>query len=260
MKNGTHYGKKVKAAYAKFRGCAGDGPLPGPVSPIEQLIVAVLSQESTVAKARKALAQINSGLVDYNELRVSTPAEIANAVGRQVPRVVERAKSLIRVLNAVYQNEYAVSLDGLAGKGVREVKAYLDQLDGATPYVVASVMLWSLNGHAIPINDTALAFLKRHDLVDADAQCAEVQSFLERHISAADAKSFCLDLEAYIASKPPEPTDVAEKQSKRPATGKKSATKPKKSANPSATKSKPADTAAKTSTKSSRQKKKAATQ
>ncbi len=200
MKKGTHYAKKLKQAYGKFRG-AGESAPAGSNDPIEQMLLAALSQETTLQRAQKALAALREEMVDYNELRVSTPAEIAAIIAHHVPAPVQRAKTLTRLLNAVYQNEYNVSLDALAAKGVREVKAYLDQLDGITPYVSASVLLWSLGGHAIPVNDTTLEFLKKEDLVDADATGAEVQAFLERHISAADAKSFCLDLEVYASSR-----------------------------------------------------------
>lgn len=201
MKNGTLYARKLKAAYAKFRGLSGERAAEHS-DPLEQLILAVLSQEASLAKAHKALKQLQQDMVDYNELRVSTPAEISESIGRIIPRSVQQAKVLVRLLNAIYQREYAVSLNVLTGKGIREVKAYLDSLDGMTPYVAASIVLWSLGGHAIPVSDPVLEFLRKHELVDPGASAAEVQSFLERNISAADARSFCLDLDAYVASKP----------------------------------------------------------
>ncbi|GJM24731.1 MAG: hypothetical protein DHS20C16_11460 [Phycisphaerae bacterium] len=200
MKNGTLYAKKIKQAYAKFRGSRTNEP-PDVRPAVEQLILGVLSQETSLARAEKALSQILDDMVDYNELRVSTPAEVSSSIGKHIPKSVQRAKTLLTVLNSVYQLEYTISLDHLASKGVREVKSYLSELDGMTPYAMASVMLWSLGGHAIPVNDVSLEFLKENDLVDANASGAEVQSFLERHVSSADAKDFCMDLDAIVGSK-----------------------------------------------------------
>ncbi len=200
MKNGTLYAKKIKQAYNKFRGTRTSEP-PEMRPPVEQLILAVLSQEASLDRAEKAFSQILDDMVDYNELRVSTPAEVSSSIGKFIPKSVQRAKTLLTVLNAVYQLEYTITLDHLASKGVREVKSYLSELDGITPYSMASVMLWSLGGHAIPVNDVALEFLKENDLVDANATSAEVQSFLERHVSSTDAKDFCMDLDAVIGSK-----------------------------------------------------------
>jgi endonuclease III len=200
MKNGTLYAKKLKPALSRIRGSAPQTPLEY-ADAIEQLIVAVLSQEAGLSSAHRAMRQLREDMVDYNELRVSTPAEVVASIDKHISDAEKPAEALIRVLNAIYRNEFAVTLDRLAGKGVRETKAYLDELDGMTPYVSASVLLWSLGGHAIPVNDRALDQLRREELVDPAADTAEVQAFLERHISAADAKDFALDLAAYAASK-----------------------------------------------------------
>ena len=227
MKRGTHYAKKLKRAYSKFRGCAARRSIPEPTPPVEQLILAVLSQETSLSRARKAAKQLNEDMIDYNELRVSTPAEISESIDRHVPRAVQCAKALIRLLNAIYRTEYAVSLDSLTSKGIREVKSSLERLEGITPYVTASVLLWSLGGHAVPINDPVLEFLKKQELVDPRASCAEVQSFLERHISAAEARSFCLDLEAYATSRAGAPAGDHKPRPSRSAARKKSVSKTK---------------------------------
>lgn len=245
MKKGTIYGKKIKDAYRRFRGAAGQVPDEEPVSPIEQLILAALGQEASIANARKALNALNHDMVDYNELRVSTPAEVSNSIGRIIPRSVQRARTLLRLLNAVYQAEYEVSLENLKGRGVRDIKAYLDALEGMTPYVSASLLLWSLGGHAIPVNEPTLAFLREQDLVHPEAEAAEVQAFLERHISAADAKAFTMDLEAHAAKnggKPaPRKTKAAPRKTK---TTKRTATPKRKTASSASSKRKKRDRAA----------------
>jgi len=224
MKKGTFYARKLKQVYGKFRGCAAVKSMPEPTPPVEQLIVAVLSQETSTAQAQKVLKRLGEDMVDYNELRVSTPEEVAVSISKHVPHTVERATELIRLLNAIYQTEYAVSLDSLTSKGVREIKSHLEKLDGITPYVTASVLLWSLGGHAIPVSDRVVEFLKEEDMVDPGASCAEVQAFLERHVSAADARSFCLDLEAYVLSKSGK---SAAQRKKRPTAKKKITSKTK---------------------------------
>ena len=234
MKQGTLYAKKLKTAHNKFRGCSACEPGEESTDPIEQVILAVLSQEIPTARACKAARQLHHDVVDFNELRVSTPAEVAAGISRHVPRAVQRAKRILSMLNAIYKREYTVSLDSLRGKGVREIKGYLESLDGVTPYVTASVLLWSLGGHAIPVNDPTLEFLKQMNLVDPDATGAEVQAFLERHVSAADAKSFCLDLEVYAASSPDAaPGRDGKAKKTKEAAGAKTALGKKKSAKPS---------------------------
>lgn len=225
MKNGTAYAKKLKQAYAKFRG-KGEAPVESDGGdPVEQLILAVLSQETTMSRAHRAFKRINDTLVDLNDLRISTPAEISETISRYIPRSVQRAKVLLKVLDAVYQREYAVTLQSLRSMGIREVKQQFETMEGVTPYVAGSVILWSLGGHAIPVNDPTLEWLRRQDLVHPNADVSDVQSFLERHISAADARQFCVDLEVESAGR--ESGGAGKKRA--PATGKKTSSKSKTS-------------------------------
>lgn len=233
MKKGTLYARKLKKAYASFRGAA-DGSVPESTDPVEQLILAVLSQQASRVRAQRALKQIQNDMVDYNELRVSSPAEVSESISRNIPRSVQCAKVMLRLLNEIYHREFTVSLESLRGRGIREVKQYLDSLEGITPYVTASVILWSLGGHAIPVNDLVHAWLVQQDLVHPDATPAEVQSFLERHVSAADARSFCLDLETQArgaggSNGSGGKTDASTAKAKAPTTSK---TKTKKAAAP----------------------------
>ncbi len=227
MKKGTQYAKKLKEAYGKFRGLSAPQVAPESLPPIDQLILAALSESTTIANAKLALTQIRENMVDYNELRVSTPAEIEASTNPHIPNGIERGQQLVELLNAIFKKEYSVSLDHLGSMGIREVKAYFESLEGITPYITASVLLWSLGGHAIPINTPTLEFLKDQDLVDPDATGAEVQAFLERHVSAADSKSFCLDLEAYMAANPAPVRVKKEEGDKKAKTTKKKTTKSK---------------------------------
>ena len=201
MRKGTRYARKLKQLHSALMRGAPAVDADDLADPTEQLIVAVLSQEMPGARARKALKRINRDMADYNELRVSTPAEISESVGQLVPRSVQRAKELLRLLNAVFRREYVVSLDTLRNKGVRETRQYLESLDGATPYVVASVVLWSLGGHAVPVNDVTLAWLVKQGAIDPQAAAAEVHSFLDHHVPANDDRAFALVMEAQAAAR-----------------------------------------------------------
>jgi endonuclease III len=199
MKNGTEYARRVKRVFRQLQRESG-GWKPGePTDPTEQLIVAVLSLHTTPEQGRKALRRLCDHMVDFNELRVSAPGEIASLIKDLIPHNTERAKALLAVLNAVYQAEYCVDLRGLRNLGVREARKYLESLDGADAYTAASVLLWSLGGHAIPVSPRLLDVLRARELVDAGSTLPEVQSFLERHVSAADARVFCHLMDAYAS-------------------------------------------------------------
>jgi hypothetical protein len=166
-------------------------------------------------------------MAGWIEVRVSRPEEISRAMGPAGPDQPNYCQKLVNVLEGVYERENTLSLNRLNHLGRREARQYLDELPCVDEYGVASVTLWSLNGHGIPVDDALLRELRQADLVHPEASRGEVQAFLERHISAADAKAFCLIMRAFKA-----PAAAKAKTAKKTATKKKkaSAAKAKKSA------------------------------
>jgi endonuclease III len=165
-------------------------------------VTALLSVTGTPENGRRAYRRLCDRTVDLNEIRVSSTAEIAGVIKDLVPGSTVRAKALADTLNAIFRHEYRVDLSGLRSIGRREAKHYLEKLNGIDPYTTASVLLWSLGGHAIPVSGRLLEFLRANDLVAPESDVAEIQSFLERHVSANDAKLFCHLMERRAASEP----------------------------------------------------------
>ena len=201
MKNGTLYAKRVKRAFAKLKNEHGVPDMPEPSNPIDQLIIGLLSVDAAGSRAVRAATTLKDAMVDINEVRVSTSAEISAAIGSTVPNSLVRADAVRRALNAVYRKEHAVTLDHLHKAGRRDAKHYLEALDGVDHCAAASVLLWSLGGHAIPVDQRMYEALRKDDLVEPSASVAEVQAFLERNIGATDAKAFCLLMQKFTPTK-----------------------------------------------------------
>ena len=224
MKHGTAYAKRVKRVYAQVKRQSKEPRIGGPTDPLEQLVLSVLNQETSWGNAKKAFNRLLSVMVDINEVRVSSPREIADILDPYVSHSRSCAARLCELLSAVFDAENAVSLDSLRLMGKRDAKHRLEALKGIEPYNVASVMLWSIGGHAIPVNAKLLAGLRKEELVDPDTPVAEVQSFLERHIAPAEAKRFCLimaDFPARRRTRPPKAASASKKSAKRSGSKKK---------------------------------------
>lgn len=201
MKQGTLYAGRLKKAYAKFHQQTPAPETPAPTEPLHQLAIAVFAVSSGEGHAAKIVDSLLSNMAGWNEVRVSRPAEINKAMGNAVTGTLEPCQRLVSMLESVYERENALSLDRLKQMGQREARHYLDSLGGVDEYGVASVALWSLGGHGIPVSDGLLKELRAAGLVHPDATRAEVQTFLERHVSAADAKVFSMVMASYKASK-----------------------------------------------------------
>lgn len=201
MKEGTRYAANFKRAYNKLRQAARAPRIPEPVDPIRGLATAVLGVECGDKVASRAIDRAFDSMLDWNELRVSSVNEVEKAMGSAIPQVRARCELLLSALAAIFQREDRMSLERLSGLGRREAKHYLESLDGVDDYAVASVMLWSLGAHAIPVNDPLLEALRDAELVHPAANRGEVQAFLERHVPAAKAKETCLILQSLCRPK-----------------------------------------------------------
>ena len=200
MKQGTLYAGRLKKAYAKLRHQMPVPETPEPTDPLHQLAVATFAVASGEKQAARAVDALLTTMAGWNEVRVSRPSEISKAIGNTIPDRIESCQRLMGMLESVYERENELSLKRLKQLGRREARQYLDSLEGVDEYGVASVALWSLGDHGIPIDDALLKELKNAGLVHPDATRSEVQAFLERHISAADAKAFTIMMRDFKAS------------------------------------------------------------
>ena len=196
MKDGTKYASRLKETFSKLRRSVAPAVLAEPGCPLRQLGIAILGVGMSDEEAEQAVEKCFETMVDWNEVRVSTPREVQRATGLMNENGLTCCRGLIRALEDVYQRENTLSLDRLQTVPRREARQYLESLAGVDAYAAASVMLWSLGGHAIPVNDRLLAALREADLIHPQAKRREVQAFIERNISATDGKAFCLVMRA----------------------------------------------------------------
>ncbi len=201
MKNGSVYAIKLKKAYAKFRPTVTVAEVPEPDDLLHHLAVAIFAEGSGGNDGRRAVRRALTKMVDWNEIRVSTAVELNKAAGNMVSQGTNRCQMLIDALGAIYALENQLSIAHLRSLGRRDARRYLENLKGVGAYATASVILWCLDGHAIPVDDRLWESLKQERLVDPGASREEVQAFLERNISAADAKTFCLVMQSFASSK-----------------------------------------------------------
>jgi endonuclease III len=130
-----------------------------PVNPVErpllgQLLYALCLENSSHEGAEKALADLQSGFFDWNEVRVSTVNELAELMGQlRDPRA--QAACVKRTLQSVFESTYSFELDALKKKNLGQAVKDLEKLPGVTPFAVAYVTQTSLGGHAIPLDKGA---------------------------------------------------------------------------------------------------------
>src|SRR3990172_5389988 len=144
MKDGTLYAGRLKKAYAKLRQSVAEPKIPEADDPIRRLAIAILGVSSSESEAERAVDRLFTTMVDWNEVRVSSVAQVYRAMGDRIPLGLDRTRRLLDALQAIYEREHRISLDRLCGIGRREARDYLEALQGVDDFAAASVMLWSL--------------------------------------------------------------------------------------------------------------------
>lgn len=213
MKNAAVGAKKLTALMKKI----GRKPLPEPVvlpgaefqeespegatplkhDPVGTLVMSFLMWESTADKAQTAYDRILSSVVDFNDLRVSMPHETVEMIGPRYPLALNRAQRLRATLRNIYMREHAVSLDKPAIAGKRDLKKYVDSLEGMVPYVANRLLLLSFDVHGLPVDEQLRTALIDAEVADASVEVPELASWLATQIRADEAVAVHAALQAW---------------------------------------------------------------
>lgn len=171
---------------------------------VYQLVYSMLLWEGSHDLAARCLEAVRAEVVDFNELRVCSVAEVCAMLPRDCPNRTERVDRLLTALNAVFLREHGLSLAHLNALPKREARQYLDAVPGLPQFAAARVLLVSLGGHAFPADSRIARVLEEAGVIEAsDAQNPELGSKLERAIRAADAPRVYALLEADACELPP---------------------------------------------------------
>jgi endonuclease-3 len=180
---------------------------------LEELIYAICREGSTTAEADAAFERLKKSFVDWNEIRVSTVQEVADAL-RPLPQAGLRAGWIIGVLQAVFELNYSFEIGDMEKKGLKhaakQISRYFNTKDLETKglkqaakqiarfkqvndFAVAWVVQRSLGGHAIPLDGPTLRVLQRLGVVEADVDLEDLESLrsgLEHIIPKARGPEF----------------------------------------------------------------------
>lgn len=183
MKNSAEYSSKLKKLVVRLKKESKVSVSETPMDPIDALIFACLSEVTTDSKARSTVKKLKNFFVDVNEIRVCRIEELAEVLGKGVPESRNCARTIIGLLQNIYDELNTLSLQSLCESGKRESKNFLAKLESTTPYILSRILLESIGGHAFPVHDKMLEVLRIEDVVNPKANIADVQGFLERQIT-----------------------------------------------------------------------------
>ena len=181
MKNAKTYERGIrklltgakKKLPAKTPPSVGDG--------IQVLIESILLADATKKNVEKAVDSIGKEFVDFNELRVAPLKEIVECLGKDYSEVRDKAQTLITVLNGVFNRSCGMTITYMQDMSKREIRRHLREL-GVPPFAEGLVSQSFFGVHAIPVDQSLFDVLQMNNLIHAESDIEDTQSFLERII------------------------------------------------------------------------------
>jgi endonuclease III len=158
--------------------------------PLRALVRGALSFDVSDNKADEAMKAIDREFVDLNELRVATELEVQELIGPRYPQIEKRTKILNIALNNIFEREHTLNLARMKEISRRDARQFLRDIPEMHPFVEAYTMLFAFDGHAFPMDDRLLAFLREEEIVDEQTTLEDAQKFVEHHLKDEECYEF----------------------------------------------------------------------
>ena len=190
MKNSKEYATRLQKLYRGLKRAHPKAEKTIHDDPIEALIYGIVNEHTSDSATQRAMKGFRGTFVDWNDLRVSRVEEIVEILQEDSAKNRATAFALVTALRAVFDEDHTLSLQPLKNRGKRPAQQAIEALEGVGHFVVSYCMLTALHGHAIPLTETMVAYLKKNDIVDPDADARDIEGFLTRQVAAKNAYEF----------------------------------------------------------------------
>lgn len=192
MKDSKKYTERLKKFISTVQDC--NAPIPAYEKSIEAMIYAVLCEYLDDQQANKALEKFTEHFVDWNDLRVSRPEEVAEVLGSNKPEYKKIASNLTQMLNAVFEKYDCLDIEHLKDMGKREAREELEKINELEPFCSNYFLMVCMDAHTVPLSDGMIQYLRTQKLIHPDADNADTQGFVERVLSSQYTYSFFYEL------------------------------------------------------------------
>lgn len=230
MKNSKDYARKIQKLYSslsrkypKVQNVVHD-------EPVDAIVYAVISSRLDEKATEAAIKRFSEYFVDLNDFRVSRIEEIVEMLGGDSPVTRSIALTITTVLRAIFNSYHKVSLEVLKKSGKRPARQILEKIEGLGRFEIDYCMLTSLHGHAVPLTEGMMEYLKSEQLVYPEADEQQIEGFLAKQISAKKGYEFyaLLRRESEVYQKEKDKKAKADSSKKKTTKRKKKTVKKKK--------------------------------
>lgn len=167
--------RRLRARFGRPGRCAHDD------DPVRNLILTILSQNTTDANRDRAFSRLMSRFPDVSRLARAKPAEVEEAI-RVGGLAKAKTRAILSALARLKRERGEYTLDFLRGEPLSEARAYLTSLPGVGVKTANVLLLFSFGKEAFPVDTHILRVAKRLRLVPSAADLARAALLLEPHV------------------------------------------------------------------------------
>jgi endonuclease-3 len=155
----------------------------------EHMLYGCCLENSTPQAADDAFARLQENFFDWNEVRVTTVAELAETC-KGLGNPTDSAQSLKQTLYGVFEKYFTYDLDFLKKENLSKSVTTFTAFKGVSPFVVSHVAQNGLGGHSIAIDRSMMSLFYVLGIVSEDEAAKGRVPGLERTIAKSKGEEF----------------------------------------------------------------------
>jgi len=170
--------RRVRAIHRRLLKHFGSLEPPRRSDPLEELVLTVLSQNTSDANSFRAYGSLRARFPTWEALGAAWPSEVAAAI-RSGGLSNVKAPRILAILRAIEEREGNFDLSFLRRMSDSEARDYLTSLPGVGPKTAAVVLAFSLDRAAFPVDTHVHRVAGRLGLIPPKASAAKAHDILE---------------------------------------------------------------------------------
>jgi len=185
--------RKVAAICRRLRTAYGPVEPPPQWPVLDELIAAILSQNTSDSNSDAAYEELRRRFDDWDAVRRAPAARIARAI-RRAGLSRQKAPRIKRILQRIYTERGELSLDFLGSLPTPEAMDYLRNFPGVGPKTAACVLLFACRRPVLPVDTHVHRVSRRLGLIGRGTDAAKAHDALGRLVPARQVLEFHIQL------------------------------------------------------------------
>lgn len=183
---------KALKKYYKPTNIATDRPV------LDLLLYACCLEDAKFDAADEAFAKLQQTYFDWNEVRVTTVAELGEVLSA-LPNPSSAANRIKKCLQSIFESRYGFDLEETKKANLGKTTQDIEAWNGVSKFILGFVVQNALGGHSIPVDNASLEVLKLIEIVSGSDASKGIVPGLERTIAKTKGPEFATLLHQFAA-------------------------------------------------------------